>query len=105
MKLLTLLDGTGPAPMRALKDAVGSSATNITKLVDGLEQEGFVERDNSSKDRRLTLIRITAEGKSAIGGAWERYENSAAQVFERMPPLARQNLKEGVEALIAALKG
>lgn len=37
-------------------------APDVTRLVDRLEAQGFVARDRSEEDRRLSLTRITARG-------------------------------------------
>jgi DNA-binding MarR family transcriptional regulator len=38
----------------------------ITRIVDKLENEGFVIRENSNEDRRVTNIRITEAGLATI---------------------------------------
>ncbi len=38
------------------------SKHSLTKLIDALEQQGLVARDNSKKDRRVTYIKITSAG-------------------------------------------
>lgn len=37
-------------------------APDVTRLVDRLERQGFVERVRSEDDRRLSITRITAKG-------------------------------------------
>ncbi|MBN4076021.1 MarR family transcriptional regulator, partial [Gammaproteobacteria bacterium AH-315-E17] len=42
MLILMYLRDTGSSPMRGLNKHLGTSATNVTGLVDGLELEGLV---------------------------------------------------------------
>jgi DNA-binding MarR family transcriptional regulator len=42
------------------------SKHSLTKLLDGLEQQGLIVRDNSEKDRRVTHIRITPAGVAYV---------------------------------------
>lgn len=103
IQILELLKAQGPSPMRTLKDASGSSATNITKLALGLEAEGLVARLASADDKRVTLLQITPKGRHALKGAWEAYEESVSKVFEALSEADRQHLRLGVKALLAAL--
>ncbi len=104
MKLLGFLAEFGPSPMRALADASGSSATNVTKLVDALEAEGLLERTASSEDRRVTLLRVTPRGRRAVEGAWQAYEEAASAVFATMPRARQEDLLRGVRALLESLE-
>lgn len=99
MKLLLWLLERGPLSMRELKQATGSTAANITKLVDGLEADGLVERLADAEDRRVTRIRATAKARRETAKDWEAFEHAAARVFDRMKPEDREALARGVEAL------
>jgi DNA-binding MarR family transcriptional regulator len=41
-------------------------APDVTRLVDRLEDQGLVERDRSTEDRRLSITRITKKGLKLI---------------------------------------
>jgi len=47
----------------ALRDRMLHRVPDITRLVDRMEREGLVERERAKHDRRVVLIRITAEGQ------------------------------------------
>ncbi|MGA2669252.1 MAG: MarR family transcriptional regulator [Ignavibacteria bacterium] len=42
------------------------SSPDITRLIDRLEKQGFVERIRSKEDRRLSLTRITSKGLKVL---------------------------------------
>ena len=60
--LLWVLRETGPTTQRALAEALGVSARNVTGLVDALVETGFVTREPHPTDRRATLVTFTARG-------------------------------------------
>jgi DNA-binding MarR family transcriptional regulator len=66
-----------------------SSRANVTKLVDLLEERGFVRR-LACEDRRVNLVELTDEGVKFIG-------ETAAEVIgfanEAMKPLSREEQK------------
>ena len=49
--------------------------SNMTKLVDKLENEGLVSRSALEGDRRVNLIRITPKGKKLLDSLWEGYDS------------------------------
>lgn len=60
--LLWVLRETGPTTQRALAEALGVSARNVTGLVDALEETGFVTREAHPTDRRAALVTFTEHG-------------------------------------------
>ena len=47
-----------------LGDSIGKYKTSVTRLVDGLEKRGLIQRLPMQDDRRSNLIKLTAKGKS-----------------------------------------
>jgi DNA-binding MarR family transcriptional regulator len=45
-----------------LSNALYVTASNLTGIIDRLEQKGFVARTNKPSDRRVRLLALTAEG-------------------------------------------
>jgi MarR family transcriptional regulator, organic hydroperoxide resistance regulator len=62
IKALQSLDPDVPKPMGALADAWGCDASNVTWIVDRLEERGLVERRTSLTDRRVKTVVLTDEG-------------------------------------------
>lgn len=66
------------ACLHALGDRLGVTRPNITKLVDGLERQGLVERRPHPDDRRMVHAQLTPEGAAiaarALPGRVERLE-------------------------------
>lgn len=62
LHVLMLLDHHGPLPMSKLAGLVDASVSNMTGIVDRLEQHGLVERVRDDRDRRVVLVRATGTG-------------------------------------------
>jgi DNA-binding MarR family transcriptional regulator len=55
----------GPVTQRVLSEALKVSSRNITGLVDGLVDTGFVTREPHPTDRRAILVTLTEAGQAA----------------------------------------
>ena len=53
--------------------------SNMTKMIDKLEQEGLVARSSLDGDRRVNMIKVTQKGKTVIEAAWPGYEDRMKQ--------------------------
>jgi len=84
MFVLMLLESHGPLSMSRLAALVDVSLSNLTGIVDRMEQHGLVERVRDDRDRRLVLVRATADGVSRC---------------EDMDGLRREQLRRLVAAL------
>jgi DNA-binding MarR family transcriptional regulator len=60
--LLRLMDPERPLPMSSLATALACHASNVTGLVDRLEEQGLVTRRPSEEDRRVKHICLTPKG-------------------------------------------
>ena len=58
------------SPGRLLRETLVTSGT-MTNRVDRLAARGFVERSPDPDDRRGVIVRLTADGKTAVDGAFE----------------------------------
>jgi DNA-binding MarR family transcriptional regulator len=59
--MLFLLDK--PRPMHSFKQVFNCDASNITGLVDGLEQKKLASRYESKEDRRIKMVKLDSKGK------------------------------------------
>jgi DNA-binding MarR family transcriptional regulator len=62
-KLLLELEPDDPRPMRALAEAFACDASNMTWMVDQLEERGLVERRPFRGDRRVKTVALTVLGE------------------------------------------
>lgn len=55
--------GAGPRKMSELADALFCDNSNVTGIVDRLEERGLVRREAAEGDRRVKLLVLTKEGE------------------------------------------
>lgn len=100
--VLRILNGSRePLPQVELGKRMHSSRANVTKLVDGLEQRGFVER-LACPDRRVNLVDLTPQGAEFLR---ESLPEILKTVRETMKPLSREEQKTLFKLLGKLLDG
>jgi len=57
------------------------SKTNVTRVIDRMEERGVVERQDSPTDRRSALAVITEGGRKMLTDMWPAYRDSLARHF------------------------
>ena len=88
----------GEMPLGRLGARLLVHPTSVTSTVDTLERLGHVERVAHPTDRRATLARITAKGRTAMeqschmmadgsGGLWALSQNQARRLFTLLKPV------------------
>jgi len=60
--VLRLIEPAAPLPMRTLARKLGCDASNVTGIVDRLEERGLLVRAVSAVDRRVKMLVLTDAG-------------------------------------------
>jgi len=60
--VLRLLEPGMPVPMRSLAGSLRCDASNITGIIDRLEERGLVQRAVLKSDRRVKMLVVTDKG-------------------------------------------
>ncbi len=79
--------GAGPRKMSELAQALFCDNSNVTWIVDKLEERGLVRREAAEGDRRVKLLVLTEEGE------WMR-EQIAKRMAEPPPAIAALSKKD-----------
>jgi DNA-binding MarR family transcriptional regulator len=58
--------GAGGVPTLAIRERMIEEGTTITRLLDKLEEAGFIDRERSVPDRRQVVCRVTDAGKKLL---------------------------------------
>ena len=66
LSALSVLVFAGPRSLRELADAEQVSAPTMSKIVQGLEADGFVRRKENRRDQRAIQLRANSKGKSTL---------------------------------------
>lgn len=87
------------SPGRLLRETLVTSGT-MTNRVDRLAARGFVERSPDPGDRRGVIVRLTAEGKTAVDGAFEALLDAERTFLGDLPDAQRDQLAELLRTLL-----
>src|SRR5438309_383260 len=60
---MKILGERGAIPMSELAAALHCDSSNVTGIVDRLEQRGLAERRSAANDRRVKLLELTDRGR------------------------------------------
>jgi DNA-binding MarR family transcriptional regulator len=88
--------------MSDLADALFCDNSNVTGIVDRLEERGLVRRQSSKKDRRVKLLILTKEGEWMRGEITKRMAQPPAPIAslsEKDQRELRDILKRAVESI------
>jgi DNA-binding MarR family transcriptional regulator len=61
---IVLIDINQPKPMKAFQAIYSCDASNVTGIIDGLEEKGLVVRGEDSNDRRVKIVLLTDKGQA-----------------------------------------
>ncbi|MFA6576896.1 MAG: MarR family transcriptional regulator [Nocardioides sp.] len=88
------------SPGRLLRETLVTSGT-MTNRVDRLAARGYVERSPDPEDRRGVIVRLTAEGKTAVDGAFEALLEAERLLLTDLPNRDQTRLASLLRTLLA----
>ena len=74
VRALGVLDPGRPVPMSELACALHCDNSNVTGIVDRLEDRGLVERRSATHDRRVKMLAVTPRGAELRARLAERLD-------------------------------
>jgi DNA-binding MarR family transcriptional regulator len=95
----------GPVTQRVLSEALKVSSRNITGLVDGLVETGFVTREPHPTDRRATLVTLTEHGKAIGLRMFQEQQEFASTLFGDFAEGELDAFVAGMEKVVTRLRG
>jgi DNA-binding MarR family transcriptional regulator len=94
----------GPSEVGPLADAVGSSPSAMTRLIDGLVSHGWAERVRAADDRRCVHVHLTAQGLKEARRLRGLTEQSVDLVLGAIPKNKRAQVVESVGLVRQAME-
>ena len=88
------------SPGRLLRETLVTSGT-MTNRVDRLAARGLVERLPDPHDRRGVLVRLTAQGRSTVDGAFEALLEAERHLLADLPAQDRTRLAALLRTLMS----
>jgi len=103
LRLLGTLREHGPMSMRALTRELSVSAQNVSVMVDGLEGQGLVDRDQDPADRRVVVVKLTATGQARVDAGMATHQAAVSSLFECLSEPQRGQLAACLDRLCEEL--
>jgi len=99
--VLRILRGVHPEghPRCEIARRMLERAPDVTRLIDRLEKRGWVARDRSERDRRLSISRITAAGLDLLEKIGPSLEGVQRELAARLPQSDCRELSRICEAI------
>jgi len=95
--VLEVLLHKGPLPVNTIGPIVDLTPGSISTAVDRLVAKGLVSRVESTQDRRVRIVALSARGKDLIAAAFRRHSGQMRRAFSELSP-------DELRALEVALK-
>ena len=91
-------------PSSVVAKSLDITMGTLTKAIDGLTDKGYVNRERSTKDKRVVLLSLTEKGKKAFDHHAEFHRNMIKSVIAQLSMEEREVLGKTLEDLTRFLK-
>jgi DNA-binding MarR family transcriptional regulator len=99
LSALSVLVFGGPVTVGGLAHAEQVSLPTISRLVQGMERDGLVERQGDDSDRRVVHLRATDRGQQILRDARARRVEDLASRLAHLSPDELDTLRRAAEIL------
>ena len=87
-----------------LSSRMGLEKSTVSRLVDGLVEDGLVGRKESPEDRRYLVLELSGEGRELFLDIERRMDAFVGEAWERVPEARRQGVLESLRILEEAFR-
>ncbi len=98
-RVLEVLLHKGPLPVNTIGPIVDLTPGSISIAVDRLFAKGLVTRVESTEDRRVRIVALTARGKELIVAAFRKHSGQMKRVFSELSPEELYALEEALKKI------
>lgn len=97
--LMAVLWKTDGLTQQSLADATYRDRPGVTRLLDNLEKDGFIERRPHATDRRTNLIFLTKKGRSVRNDVVKALKDTVAAATENISDKQLDNIRTVFEQI------
>lgn len=97
-RILEALLHKGPMPVNTIGPKVFLTPGSISVAVDRLLKRGLVTRTNSSEDRRVRVVDLTASGRRLIEQVFASHARQVDRLAGVLSPKERRQIARGLKA-------
>ncbi len=102
-RLLDILQKDSVLSQRELLEKSGIRPASLSELLAKLERIGFIRRERDEYDRRVVIVTLTEEGRSAFEAQRAERQRETAALFASLAEEEKQTLANLLEKLNASL--
>jgi DNA-binding MarR family transcriptional regulator len=84
--------------------ALNFSKSGATRIVDRLENKGYLVRQRSPVDGRICCVNITEDGSEAIGRITDKNASDLGEALSDLEPEKIDQIREALQILANAIK-
>jgi MarR family transcriptional regulator, organic hydroperoxide resistance regulator len=103
-QLLRILLDQAELPVGELACAAGVAGPTATRMFDGLERAGIVERRHSTQDRRVVTVRLTATGRKLVTKKHQVSLKKRQALYDSLTPAERKQVEQLLPRLADAIE-
>ena len=92
--VMEFLYSKGEKSIQEIRDRILLASGSATYVVDNLEKKGYITKNVSQKDKRVTYIRLTEEGMKLMDELFPIHKKNTKRVFEKINDKELVILKE-----------
>jgi DNA-binding MarR family transcriptional regulator len=104
-KILTEIGPEGKLTVADLARRLDVDKGWVSRVAEGLAQEGLVEKSPGTVDRRTVYIQLTDAGRERHGALNQALNDHAAELLSRIPPEKQSAIIDAMEMLRTVLTG
>lgn len=94
----------GELPLGRLAEEVGIAPPTATRLLDGLEREGLIERRRPPHNRRTVLLSLTPAGRRRLAAKRRELTRRRSLLYNRLTPAEREQAPQLLTHLAELLR-
>jgi DNA-binding MarR family transcriptional regulator len=98
--VLATIGYTGGVPFSEIGEKMMVTVSNLTGIVDRLEEKGLVVRDRDLRDRRVVHVKLTPKGVKTYKNTIPLFEKSVSQFFAPLNKIQQKELASLLRKLI-----
>lgn len=97
--VLEALYHIGPLSLGELASKLLVTGGNVTYVMDKLEEQGLVERERSTEDRRVVRARLTEAGRRVVDRVFPEHATAIADLVRHLEPSEQEELRRLLKLL------
>jgi DNA-binding MarR family transcriptional regulator len=84
LRLLFILNSTGPKRMSELASAMDSAMSTTTGIVDNLVKKDMLLREADPQDRRVVICKLSEKGQKLADGLWKWGQGQVERMLQTL---------------------